>query len=393
MSPQLTVRLLKPLERTVSRGHPWVFRAAMEACDAAPGTVLTLLDRRGRFLARGLAEEGAIGMRVFTTQDEEVDDALLRARVEAALRLRARVVPPKTDCYRLLHGEGDRLPGVTCDRYGAWAVLRFDGAAALTLHPRLIEILREPLGELGVENLLLRSGRGDQKRVEVGWGTLPDGAIPVTERGMVLLTDLQRGQKTGLFLDHRESRHQVRTLASQHRVLNLYAYTGGFSIAAGLGGATEVTTVDVADPAIRLAERSWEANGLDPARHEAHTADVQGFLVDARDRGRRWSLIVSDPPSFAPRQSARKKALRAYRALHRAVLSVLEPDGLYLAASCSSHVNRKDFENTLLSAGDDLGLALTVMARSGAGPDHPVLPGFPEGEYLTVTLVRALPSL
>jgi 23S rRNA (cytosine1962-C5)-methyltransferase len=384
------VKLVKALERTIAHGHPWVYRDALDRFTAAPGTVLTLFDRRGRFLARGLAEAGPIGLRVLTTRDEPVDVALLERRVEQAIELRGRVIPAQTDAYRLLHGEGDRLPGMVCDRYGAFAVLRFDGQAIGAWREQIFEVLRPRLEKLGVENLLVRSGRGESKHLELAWGSEPEAPLEVSERGMALLADLMRGQKTGLFLDHRESRFRVRELAAGQSVLNLYAYTGGFSIAAGLGGARSVCTVDVAAPAIELAERGWEANGLDPSVHEAVATDVRSFLSDAAEGGRRWSLIVADPPSFAPKAAVRAKALKAYRALHQSALGVLDSKGLYLAASCSSHVDREAFETTLREAAHATRRPLQVLGRWGAGPDHPVLLGFPEGDYLTVTLVRSL---
>lgn len=390
MTASTRVKLRKPLERAVAHGHPWLYADALDRSGGPAGTVLTLLDRKGKFLARGLAEEGAIGMRVFTTRDEPVDAALIAERIEQALKLRERVIPPDTDAYRLVHGEGDQLPGVVCDRYGAFAVVRFDGAGILAWRDAVLEALRPRLDALGVENLLVRSGRGEQKRVETVWGRDPYGPLEVRERGMTLLVDLRRGQKTGMFVDHRESRFEVRRLAAGLRVLNLYAYTGGFSISAGLGGATEVTTVDVAAGAIELAQRGWEANGLDPSLHHAEVADVREFLDGARSESKRWPFIIADPPSFAPNRASKANALKAYRALHRGVLDVLDSHGLYLAASCSSHVDREAFDATLRDAAHSARRGLQVLGRWGAGPDHPVPLGFPEGDYLTVTLVRVL---
>ncbi len=383
------VKLVRALERTVAHGHPWVYRDALDRSGGPPGSVLTLLDRRGKFLARGLAEAGPIGLRVWTTRDEPVDATLIATRIESALALRDQVVPPATDAYRLVHGEGDRLPGLVCDRYAAFAVLRFDGQGILAWRDPLIEALGAALASRGVPNLLVRSGRGESKRLELVRGDAPAAVLDITERGMSLLADLRHGQKTGLFLDHRESRHRVRALAGGRRVLNLYGYTGGFSIAAGLGGASFVTTVDVAAGAIELASRGWLANELSADRHDARAVDARSFLADAAASGERWSLIIADPPSFAPNDAARTKALKAYKALHRGVLEVLEPGGLYLAASCSSHVDRATFEQSLREAGHGARRSLQVIGRWGAGPDHPVRLGFPEGDYLKVVLVRA----
>ena len=383
----IVVRLKKPLERSIAHGHPWIFRDALAPHGAEPGDVVTVLDRRDRFLARGLADAGPIAVRVFTTRDEPVDVALMTARVEEALALRDRLAPPETDALRLIHGEGDRLPGLVCDRYGPYAVLRFDGQAIERWRSALLDALRRPLRARGVRTLLVRTGRGADKTVQAAWGRLPDDVVEVCERGMTLLADLVHGQKTGLFVDHRPSRYRVRQMARGLRVLNLYAYTGGFSIAAGLGGAARVVTVDVATPAIALAERTWVHNELDPGIHRAVAADVAAFL-GGRD-GETFDLVVADPPSFAPRESALKKALGAYRALHQAAIDAVSPGGWYLAASCSSHVDRAAFESTLRTAAHAARRPIQVVGRWGAGADHPVPLGFPEGEYLTVVLVRA----
>jgi 23S rRNA (cytosine1962-C5)-methyltransferase len=206
---------------------------------------------------------------------------------------------------------------------------------------------------------------------------------------MRLDADVMRGQKTGLFLDHRESRRRVRDLARGLTVLNLYGYTGGFSIAAALGGAERVDTVDRAAPALELAEKSWEKNSLDAARQRVHEADALAFLEGARGRGQRWGLVIADPPSFAPNEASLPAALSQYRKLHALALSVLVDGGLYLGASCSSHVRREVFMDTLLSGAGDARRSLQLLDAWGAPGDHPRLPAFPEGDYLKVVLTRA----
>jgi 23S rRNA (cytosine1962-C5)-methyltransferase len=218
---------------------------------------------------------------------------------------------------------------------------------------------------------------------------LPDGPFEVREHGMKLLVDVVQGQKTGLFLDHRPSRWRVRQLSRDLEVLNLYGYTGAFSVAAGLGGARAVDTVDLAAPALGLAERSWALNLLGPKAHRCHAADVPAYLEGAAREGRRWDLVIADPPSFAARESAVEAAVGAYRKLHAACLGLLRPGGLYLGASCSSHVRREAFEQTLLDAAGKLRRPLQLLDSWSAGPDHPRLPAFPEGDYLKAVLVRA----
>jgi 23S rRNA (cytosine1962-C5)-methyltransferase len=382
------IRLRKPLERSVRSGHPWLYREALETCSAEPGAVASVVDKTGRFLGRGLVDAGPIALRVFTTDDEPVDRALFMRRFERALALRARAIGGDTDAYRLLHGEGDRLPGFVCDRYGACAVLKLDGAAAEAWRARVTEWLRAPLAALGVTTLLVRTGKRDDAAVELSWGERPADEIEVREHGMRLLANLWRGQKTGLFLDHRESRLRVRQLAGGLRVLNLYGYTGGFSIAAGLGGAAHVSTVDSARPAIELAEATWRRNALPAEQHRAHVADVPALLAELTQRRERFDLVIADPPNFAPSAASKPAALESYAALHRAALGLLEAGGYYLAASCSSHVDREDFDATLREGARRARRIVQVLERWGAPPDHPRLLAFPEGDYLKVTLTR-----
>jgi 23S rRNA (cytosine1962-C5)-methyltransferase len=384
-----TATLRKSLERALVSGHPWVFREALTDFDAAPGEVVTVRDGRGRFVARGIADGGAIGVRVFATRDEPVDARLLAVRVREAAALRARVVPADTDAYRLVHGEGDRLPGFVCDVYGAYATVQLDGAGAEAWRGPFLDALAPVLAERGVETVLVRTGRRAARTVECVRGPQPPPLVAVRERGMTLLVDLVGGQKTGLFLDHRESRAEVRGLARGARVLNLYGYTGGFSIAAGLGGAAGVTTVDIAPRAIELAEETWRRNGL-PDTHRAVVSDVPEFLAAAAARGERWDVVVCDPPSFAPSERALAAALEGYRSLHRACLKVLAPGGLYVAASCSSHVDRDDFDATLRDVPLRPGAVLQVLSRGGGAADHPRLSAFPEGDYLKVVVARVI---
>jgi 23S rRNA (cytosine1962-C5)-methyltransferase len=390
---EISVRLARPVERAVAHGHPWIYRDALKPFTAAPGSVATVLDGKGRFLARGLIEDGPIAVRVWTTRDRPIDAMLVASRLDEALALRDQLAPTDTNALRLIHGEGDRLPGLVVDRYDDHAMVRLDGASveAVLRATGSRDLLLERLGARGVRNVLHKIGRGEGKQVEAWHGRVPQNPLLVLERGMKLLADLRHGQKTGLFLDHRDARALVRALSREQTVLNLYGYVGGFSIAAGLGGAGYVETVDVAAPAIALAERAWSVNGLPEGAHVGHSTPAEAFLHEAVAHGRRWSVVIADPPSFAPSAAAKPQALRAYKALHRDALLCVEPGGLYLAASCSSHVTREDFEATLRESAHAQKRMLTVLARLGAGFDHPIPLGFPEGEYLKSVLVRVHP--
>lgn len=382
--PRITLR--KDVGARVREGHPWIYRDATVANPLNPGSLAEVVDREGRFVASGYVEDGPIALRVLSTKRGEDPVTVVPERIASALALRKRFISDDTDAYRLLHGEGDQVPGAVVDRYAGYAVLKFDGAAAETaLREPVVAALRSLLPDV---TLLLRRGRGEHKTTEAITGAVPAGAIEVREHGMVLLSDLSAGQKTGLFLDHRESRLKVRQLAKGARVLNLYGYVGGFSIAAGLGGAVSVETVDVARAAVDLAHRAWAANGLDPAAHTPTVSDVFDRIDALRRRSVRFDVVVCDPPSFAPSQSAVGAAVNAYRKLHAGCLRLVEPGGLYLAASCSSHIDPVTFDRTLREASDKTGSKLQILDRWGGPADHPRLAAFPEGDYLKCVLAR-----
>lgn len=388
-----TVKLSKALERTVRRGHPWVYREALAGDLPGPGEEVRLLDRKGRPLGRGIADgTEAIGLRLWLLRDGPIDEELVERRLRRAIGLRAALRPPDTSALRLVHGEGDGCPGLVIDQYDLIdgpkvAVLRLDGEGPARFFERVQGAVVRTLKDQGFEGLLVRRDRRSGEGPALAFGDVPKGRVRIHEHGMVLIGDLWEGQKTGLFLDHRESRFRVRALARGRRVLNLYAYTGGFSVSAGLGGAGTVTSVDVAPEAIALADETWLANELPPERHRGITADCRDFLEEDRER---YELVISDPPSFAPRESAVPSALAAYEALHASCLDRLVPGGLYLAGSCSSHVNAAAFDETLARASDAAGRRIQILERSGAPFDHPRLAAFPEGDYLKVVLARAL---
>jgi 23S rRNA (cytosine1962-C5)-methyltransferase len=304
-----------------------------------------------------------------------VDAAWVSTRVAAALSLRRTDV----DALRLVHGEADQLPGLVIDRYGHVATARYDGSGAAALWGRFeLEIL-EAIRAAGhpVTALYVR-GRG----VVAGAGDV-DGLV-ISEGAARYEVDLDRGHKTGLFLDQRPSRERVGELAAGTAVLNLFGYTGGFSIHAHLGGARRVVTVEQAAPALAAARRNIAASGLDLGVHDLICADVFEYLGG---RAERFDLVVCDPPSFAPSRKSQVKAERAYRSLNQLASAVVAPGGILVTASCSSHIDRRRFESLVAEGLADADRRGVVFDRRGAGPDHPTRPGFPEGDYLTTIYV------
>ncbi len=374
----------------IRRGHPWVYREAILRAHgpSAPGTVVELRGEDDSRLGYGVHDPTSpLAVRVWGGR--RPDGPLFAERLERAFRLRRRLFADGgTTAYRMLNGEGDRAPGLVIDRYGDVAVLRTDGEGARVLAMRSRGELEQAARREGVATLVWRaSTKGERKDRDVLFGPSPPDTILVAEHSVPFEVDLASGQKTGAFLDQRENRRRVGLLARSLgaegrgvRVLNLFSYAGGFSLHAALTGAS-TTSVDVAPLAHRTAQASFRAAGLDLKGHAFIAADAHTFLAEARKKGSRWDIVISDPPSFAPSERSLSRALSAYRALHQAAAAVLSEDGVLCAASCSSHVTQAAFAETL----DDCALGrgdLRLLELHGPPEDHPTLPSFPEGRYL-----------
>ena len=390
------VSLRKRLERTIRGGHPWVFRDAVAGTPhLRDGAVVQLTTATGRALAFGFWDaRSPIAVRILAAGRPPADAdarAVVAGRVAAALARRLAFIDrAATDAFRWIHGEADALPGVHVDVYGRAASMRCDGEGARAFYRELPEQLRVAAGAAGialrtvVERRRARGG-GDgaaDERAAVVLGAAPEGEIEIRENGLRFGVDLLRGQKGGLFLDQRDNRALVRTLAPGRRVLNLFGYTGGFSIYAAAGGARATVTVDAAAPAIAAARRNFERNGLATDGAGFVTGDAFAFLERAAHDGERFDVVISDPPSFAPSRRALATGLRAYRRLHRLCAAVTAPDGTLCAASCSSHVDRDAFVATVRDGARDAGRRFALGEIRGAAADHPVVPQFPEGNYL-----------
>jgi 23S rRNA (cytosine1962-C5)-methyltransferase len=380
----------------IERGHPWMYREAVKSGGGGlgAGEVVEVRGPGGEPIGQGLWDpRSPIAVRLYCREPSPRLDADGLARlVERAFVLRdGWFAIGDTTAYRLCNGEGDGVPGLVLDRYGPVAVLKADGDAISAWIPRIGERIWPSLRDRGIKSLVERfaSAGAGEPRTRALFGETPPESVQVLENGVAMVVDIARGQKTGAFLDQRDNRARVRVLAAGRRVLNLFSYAGGFSTAAALGGAAHVTSVDIAQAAHATAQQSMRVNGIDPSSHAFVTADVQLFLEGAGRKAQSWDLIVSDPPSFAPSEKARQRALGAYRRLHGACARVLSPKGVLCAASCSSHVTADDFVQTL----DSAAVGATDMRLTGlfGQPcDHPTLPAWPEGRYLKfAVLVRA----
>jgi 23S rRNA (cytosine1962-C5)-methyltransferase len=375
----------------VRGGHPWIFSGAIASglSDVGPGDAVRVHADDGRVLGVGYANpRTTIAVRMVSTDDEVLDDALVARRIDEALALR-RVALPDATALRLVNGEGDRLPGVVVDRYGDVLVCQMLTAGAARLAGAVVETLRDRLAPATVYERsegAVRREEGLENASGVRAGVAPPVPLEIAEDGMRFLVDVVAGQKTGFFLDQREARARIRRLAGDRRVLNAFAYTGAISIAAGLGGAREVVSIDSSRPALDLAAQAWTRNALAPERARWIGANVFEHL---RADDAMYDLIVVDPPPLVRRRGDLEAGLRAYKDVNLFALRRLAPGGLLVTCSCSQHVPRDEFRTTVAAAAADAGRVVRTVAEWGHPPDHPVALAHPEGRYFKAMLLAA----
>ncbi len=387
----LQLRLARDLTRSIKRGHPWVFAEALRQLPpAVPGAQALLLDnKKGREIAWGFYDpRSPLAFRVCTTTPgESLNDSWAQKSFERSLALRRTLFDERTTGFRLFNGEGDGLPGLVCDVYGDTALLQLDGAGPSGFWDTM-GIARWVVEALSLRCVFERSRAEDKGRGRPLIGETPSTPIVFLENGVRFTVDVVRGQKTGFFLDQRDNRQKIKGLAAGRRVLNVFGYTGGFSVYAGLGGARHVTTVDLAGPALEAARVNWELNQLPPTVHERVTADAFEFLAEVAQQRQSWDLVIVDPPAFASSKAAAPKAIAAYQKLISAAAAVTAPDGLLAVASCSSHVGLEAF---LKACEEGISLArrrATVLYLGGQPADHPTPLVLPEFRYLKFVLMQ-----
>ncbi|MCB9796809.1 MAG: class I SAM-dependent rRNA methyltransferase [Alphaproteobacteria bacterium] len=366
----------------VTRGHPWVYRDGLRG-SAEVGDLIRLLEPSGKVVAVGLFDEGNICVRVL---GEPTDDlaALLRDRLRRADDLRRRLLPANTDAYRVVNAAGDGLPGLVLDRYGELAVLRIY-SAAWARHEALLARTIAALPWVGTVFRRLGVARVDG---EQGGRTLAGPEAPrtlvVQEHGLKFLVRPYEGQKTGLFLDQREHRRRVGELSAGRQVINLFGYTGGFSVYAAAAGAARVSTVDIAAPALEDAKENFRLNGLAPERHVFEAADVFAWRPSGRA-----DLVICDPPNLSRGKQADGNARGAYRDLNAQVGEIVSRDGLLVTASCTARLDARRWEDAVREGLRRSG-RWALLERAEAPADHPVAFEHPEGRYLKLALLRRL---
>lgn len=392
----LRMRVSAAAETQLRAGHPWVYVDSVreQNRDGMSGELAVIYDRKDEFLAVGLFDpDSPIRVRVIHVgKPQTINGAWWDARLENTLQRRRDLFDAQTNGYRIINGESDGWPGLVLDRYDQTLVLKLYTGVWL---PRLEEISRLLVAKLKPQRLVLRLSRNIQafarKRsgVEDGqilYGEKPEGLPAFMESGLRFEVDVCRGQKTGFFLDQRENRREVESLANGRSVLNAFSFSGGFSLYAARGGATSVTDLDISPHALESAKRNFALNGSAVARcrHELVQADAFDWL-DA-NKSRRFDLIVLDPPSFAKREAERSGAIRAYERLTGLGLRHLAPGGILVACSCSAHVNAEEFFEAVRRSAARSQRSFREIRTTRHAPDHPAT--FKEANYLKAIYLR-----
>ncbi|MCB1916741.1 MAG: class I SAM-dependent methyltransferase [Rhodocyclaceae bacterium] len=383
--------ILKPgKERSLLRRHPWIFAGSVARTEGRlrPGDTVTVLDRDHRPLARAAwSPHSQIRARVWSFDPAApVDHAFFKRAIAAAVRRRAgHPWLSGQQGMRLVHGESDGLPGVIIDRYGDVVVVQLTSAGADKWRDAIVDAVIQATGCANVyerSDSDLRALEGLQAMSGMLAGSLPQD-LSIEEYGVRMAVDVVQGHKTGFYLDQRENRALARTLAAGRRVLNCFCYTGGFSLQALAGGASEVLSIDSSAPALETARRNLALNpALDATRAEWRNDDVFQAMRGLRADGRRFDMIILDPPKFAPSAAHAERAARAYKDINLQAFRLLEPGGVLMTYSCSGGIGIELFQKIVAGAAIDVGADARILHRLAAAPDHPVGLAVPEGEYL-----------
>jgi 23S rRNA (cytosine1962-C5)-methyltransferase len=375
--------------------HPWVFAGAVEgvAGEPADGDEVDLVSHGGNFVARGLYNsQSKIRVRLYCWEpDVELDAKFFRERLARAVDLRHQVLnlAGREKGYRVAFSESDYLSGMVIDRYGDWLAVQFTALGLAKRRDTIAELL---VGLLNPRGIYLRTekGIGKLEGIElhdgVLWGERPPADLVVEENGLRFLVNLAEGQKTGYYLDQRDNRQAVARLCGNRRVLDAFCYTGGFALHAARAGAGEVLGVDASEPALALARRNAEANGVANASFEC--ADVFRHLADMVAIRRQFDVVVLDPPKFARNRAAVPEALKGYRRLHQLALKLLGRDGILVSCCCTGLITQGELEDVIAQTAVESRRDLQILERRGPAPDHPVAVTCRESGYLKCVISR-----
>jgi 23S rRNA (cytosine1962-C5)-methyltransferase len=387
----LRINLKRGREVPVLRGHPWIFSGAIEKIEGGADVagVADVFDCEAHWIARGLwSPKSQIRVRTLTRQREEIDGDFFSRRINQAFSIRESVLSRMTNAYRIVNGEGDFLPGLIVDRYNEFLVCQFLTAGMDCFKPLVVDSLARLLAAKGIfekSEGRVRDEEGIQPSVGVLAGEPPPERIAIKENGFKFVIDVRRGQKTGFFLDQRDNRAVLSTLARDKKILNCFSYSGAFSVYALGGGAREVVSLDSSGPALELAERNLALNGFGGSN--LLKADAFSYLKECDTA---FDIIVLDPPSLARKRGDLDGATGGYKFLNLHALRHLRSGGFLLTFSCSQHLSLDLFQKVIFGAAVDAGRRVTILKRLGQPIDHPVSLHHPEGEYLKGLVLRVL---
>ena len=391
VTPQIILRRGK--EESLLRRHPWIFSGAIDrinteaATELHEGDLVEVYTRNGDFIAQGHYQIGSIAVRVLSFEQEVIDQAWWNHRIAIAADVRRTLgltENEQTTCYRLIHGEGDSLPGLVVDIYGSTAVVQCHSVGMYLARHAIAEAIRACYGER-ITAIYDKSSQTLPFKANLGavdgylWDSSAHPSQVVLENGLQFAVNWEEGQKTGFFLDQRENRELVKRYAKGRTVLNTFCYTGGFSVYAAEGGAVEVCSVDASERAVHLAAENMQLNFGDRIPHSEVAADAVEYL---RNIGSKYDLIILDPPAFAKHHKVLGNAMQGYKRLNARALSQIKSGGILFTFSCSQAVSKELFRTTVFSAAAIAGRKVRILHQLTQPADHPINIYHPEGEYL-----------
>jgi len=385
---QIKKIVLKPKkEVSLMRRHPWIFSGAIasKSEDLQEGEVVEILSSDNTFLAKGHFQIGSIAIRILTFEDEAIDQEFWNRRIASAYRLRQTLGLTDnhdTNVFRLVHGEGDELPGLIIDFYNGTAVMQFHSIGMFLSKEQIVLALKNTLGDK-LQAIYDKSSQTLPFKAQVKaqdgyvWGTQLTNEVQ--EFGNTFLVDWNEGQKTGFFIDQRENRELIKKYSGGRTVLNMFAYTGGFSVYALRGGATVVHSVDASKKAIEMTEKNIEKNFGKSQLHESYAVDAFEFLehIDGK-----YDLIILDPPAFAKHNESLNNALQAYKRINLKAIRQIRKGGILFTFSCSQVVSKDDFRRSVFAAAAQSKRKVSILHQLTQPADHPVSIYHQEGEYL-----------
>lgn len=379
------LKLTRDLTKHIKRGNPWIFSDAVEKIKAPEGSYTILVSHKNEVLAHGIYSPNInLAFRVLTLGDVKFNDTEVVARLKRAIFNKKHLLTLDNKCFRILNGEGDELPGIVADYYQGVIVLKLDGSAAEAFWKK------EELANFFMQQDLLpvhcvyfkRKNREEEKGLILAGECDNLNEWEFLEHGVKFRTNIIDAAKTGFFLDQRENRNFIRQVSKDKTLLNLFGYTGGFSVYAGLGGASKVTTVDIAPNAIKASELNWEINLLSNELHEAICEDAFAWVLEAQKNKKLWDIVITDPPSFAPNQKAVESAREAYTKIFADSIKLVKDGGFFAASSCSGHISFEEFLEIVQEALSKARRRGKVVLIKGQPEDHPFPLALQEMRYL-----------